>query len=582
MVIIIPLSTSIGICSCVLIKSKDNFWLLTKWVIGIVALLYVIPYILLGGNSYIRLHDNLEGEWIWLKLLVDNHVQFGIYSWEKVYSVMKGVPRNVMPTGLNVNLLLVLWLGMYKAYIVSGLIIRLIGFGGMILLLRDYFVRDPEDRYIIWICALIFAVLPVYVPFGISVMGQPLLFWAFLNLQDDIRKVLSYTIVILFPFYSSIVWFVVPFEVLLGGAAWYFYRREQISNHFLMAGVYLVIIFIWINLPMLSLSVLNPDFISHRLSYNLYMFDKPNLIQSIGEFLTMFFFTHYHVANFAPIVAMMAIGLTLRRRDSVLPMILFVAIVGICLFQAFYSFGEYALMDKFVFLKSFRFNRFSILLPLLWLLSFALALQLMRKSPVYKGLVLPFLIVQLAVTMLGNDELMHNYRTILGHQKFPNFRNYMAERQFDEIKKYIGQPVDSFQVASFGISPSIAQYNGFHTLDALLSIYDINYKKEFRKTFAREIAKSKDIEQYYDGWGNRCYVFSAELGIKHAAFNNSKFMHTSVSDFDFDDEAFEEMGGRYLISGVEIRNCEDVGLQLEKKFTDPESWWDIYLYSVKH
>jgi hypothetical protein len=563
------------------IHSKDNLSRLTLWVVGIVALLYVLPYLLLGDNTYIRLHDNLEGEWIWLKLLVDNHVLFGIYSWEKVQTVMKGVPRNVMPTGLNVNPLLVLWLGMYKAYIVSGLLIRLIGFGGMILLLKDYFVRDSESRYIVWICALTFAVLPVYVPFGLSVMGQPLLFWAFLNLKRGVRKPWSHSIVILFPFYASMVWFLVPFEVLLGATAWYHYRKEKINPHFLIAAAYLAVVFFWINLPMLSLSVLNPDFQSHRLGYDLYMFEKPGLMHALGDLLTIFFTTHYHVANFAPIVAMMAIGLTLRRNASPLPLVLFISILGICVFQSFYSFGEYALMDKLDFLKSFRFNRFSILLPFLWLLSFALALTTMHKSVWHKRLVWPFMLVQLSMTLFGNDELMHNYQTILGQQKFPNFQNYMAEKQFGEIKKYIGQPVDSFQVASFGISPSIAQYNGFHTLDGLLSIYDINYKKEFRKIIAGEIAKSRDVEQYFDGWGNRCYVFSAELGIRHDAFNNSKYMHTSVSHLNFDSRAFEKMGGKYLISGVEIRNCGETGLQLEKIFTDPESWWDIFLYRVK-
>ena len=570
--------------SVFIMNSNDNFWRLTKWVIGIVAVVFILPYILLGSNCYVRLHDNLEGEWIWLKILVDSHKTFGIYSWEKIPQIMKGVPRNVLPGAFSVNVWLVMLLGMYKAYIASGFIIRIFGFAGMILLLRDYFVDDHEQKemkHIVWLCALIFAILPVYVPFGISVMGQPLLFWAFLNLQHYKKLVLSYLIILLFPLYSSMVWFVVPFEILLAVAIWYFYRREEISNHFIVCGVLLVLIFIQVNLPMLSLSVLNPDFISHRLSYNLYMFEKPNMAQSLGEFAVTFFFVHYHVANFAPLVVMLSLGLTLRRQKYVLPIILFGAIIFICLFQAFYSYGEYALMDKFAFLKSFRFNRFSILLPLLWMLSFALALQTMRKSQMLKGLVVPFLIVQLIIALLGNDELMHDYRTLLGHQKFPTFKNYMAADQFSDIKKYIGEPVDSYYVASFAISPSIAQYNGMYTLDGLLSIYDINYKHEFRRIFAGEIAKSQDIQQYYDGWGNRCYIFSSELGIKHQSFNCNKFEHRSVSDLNFDPKAFAELGGKYLISGVEIKNADKVGLHLEKIFINKDSWWDIYLYSLK-
>lgn len=562
--------------------STERFWWLTKWLIGIVLLIFVLPYVLLGDNAYIRIHDNLEGEWIWLKLLADNHVTFGIYSWVKIGQVMKGIPRNVMPTGLSVNMLLVLWLGMYKAYIVSDFLIRIIGFGGMILILRDYLVKEPENKYVVWLCALIFAVLPVYIPFGLSVMGQPLLFWAFLNLQAYKKIFLSYLIIIAFPFYSSMVWFVLPFEFMLAMAVIYYYRKEQISNNFLAGGVLLVIIFILVNLPMLSLSVLNPDFISHRLSYNLYMFEKPNLVQALTDFVVTFFFLHYHISNFAPLVIMVALGLTLKfDRWFSLSVMLFCGIIFVCLYQAFYSYGEYALMDKFAFIKSFRFNRFNILLPFVWILSFALALQTMQRSPNLRFLVFPFLVAQLTMAMCGNDELVHDYRTLTGHQKFPNYKNYMAPQQFAEIKKYIGEPVDSYYVASLGLSPSIAQYNGMYTLDGLLSIYDLRYKHEFRRIFAGEIAKSPDIQQYYDGWGNRCYIFSSELGTKNVAYNCSKYDGRSISHFDFNAGAFKDMGGKYLLSAVEIKNSEQEGLHLEKKFVNQQSWWDIYLYSVK-
>jgi hypothetical protein len=560
--------------------SKDNFWRLTKWIIAIVAIIFILPYVLLGDNCYIRIHDNLEGEWIWLKLMADSHTSFGIYSWVRVPQVMQGIPRNVLPTGLSLNMILVIWFGMYKAYIISGFIIRFIGFWGMVLVLRDYFVKEPENRYIVYLCALTFCVLPVYVPFGLSVMGQPILFWAFLNLQDKIKIGLSYAIIILFPFYSSMVWLVVPFEVLLAVAVWYFYKREQISVHLVAGGGLLVVIYILVNLPMLSLSVLNPDFINHRLSYNLYMLDKPNLLQSVVDFVVIFFFSHYHVANFTPLVVMLAMGLTLRR-GAPLPKILFTAIIAICLFQSFYGFGEYALMNKFAFLKSFRFNRFSILLPLLWILSFAMALQAMNRSKLQRLLIMPFLIAQLFIALYGNDEVLHDYRTLVGHQKFPTFKNYMAVDQFSEIKKYINEPVDSYSVVSLGISPSIAWYNGMYTLDGLLSIYDLRYKNDFRRIIAGEIAKSPDLHQYYDGWGNRCYVFSSELGIKHKDINCSKYDHRSIDHFTFGTQAFKELGGKYILSGVEIKNADDIGLHLERLFTNKDSWWNIYLYSIK-
>jgi hypothetical protein len=262
-------------------------------------------------------------------------------------------------------------------------------------------------------------------------------------------------------------------------------------------------------------------------------------------------------------------------------MVIFVSIILICLFQGFYSYPEYWFSNKFSLMKSFRFNRFSILLPMLWFLGFAIALAKMRGSSVLKPFVLPLLLLQIFQAMAGNDEVMHNYRTLAGHQKFPNYQNYVANRQFGEIKKYIGKPVDSFYVASLGMSPSVAQFNGFYTLDGLMSVYGLNHKNAFRNVFAGEIAKSNDIAQYYDGWGNRCYIFSSELGIKHEAFNCYKFTPRHIDNFAFNAKAFSDMGGKYLISAVEIKNAETQGLHLEKVFKDHESWWTVYLYSVK-
>ena len=219
-------------------------------------------------------------------------------------------------------------------------------------------------------------------------------------------------------------------------------------------------------------------------------------------------------------------------------------------------------------------------LPFLWFMGFAIALAKMRSSSALTPFVLPFLLLQIFMCMAGNDEVVHNYRALSGHQKFPDFQNYNANRQFDEIKKYIGRPVNSYYVASLGISPSVSQYNGFYTLDGLMSVYDLHYKEAFRNVFAGEIAKSNDIAQYYDGWGNRCYIFSSELGIKHEAFNCYKYQHRYIEHFAFNAKAFDAMGGKYLISAVDIRNHDEQRLHLEKVFSDNQSWWTIYLYSV--
>ena len=560
--------------------SNYNYNKLSKWIIILVVVVYVLPLIILGSNSYIRLHDTLEGEWIWLKLLADSHTAFNFQPNAIVPQIMKGLPRNVYPPGLSVNMVLVQWLGAYKAYIFSSILVRIIGFFSMALLLKEYFIREEEYRFIVWLCALAFCVLSIFTPFGISVLGQPLLLWAFLNLANRSRLLVSYLIIAFFPFYSSIVWLAIPFAALLGLLGIYYLSKSKLNVYYVAGAILLIMVFAAANFSMLSATFAKTGFISHRNAYNLYMFEKPGVMQSLGDAFLMFFYTHYHIAIFITSISCMAFALTIKRSEPLL-LSIFVAIVLICLFQGFYSYPEYWFSAKLSIMKSFRFNRFSILLPFLWMLGFAIALSKMQKSSLLKPLVLPFLLLQVFQSLAGNDEVVHNYRALTGHQKFPNFENYMAPKLFADIRNYIGKPTNSYYVASLGISPSVSQYNGFYTLDGLMSVYDLRYKESFRNVFAGEIAKSEDIAQYYGGWGNRCYIFSSELGIKHQAFNCYKFSNQSIQHFDFNAQAFKDMGGRYLISAIEIKNSDATGLHLEKVFTDSQSWWRVYLYSVK-
>ena len=558
---------------------QDNYQRLSRWIIAIVAIAYIAPIVLLGPNSYIRIHDTLEGEWQWLKLLADSHTAFNYHIDAIVPQVMKGQPRCVFPTGLSVNMILVQLIGAHYAYLLSSIIIHLVGFISMTLLLRTYIIKKPENAFIAWLCALSFSVLPVFIPFGISVMGQPLLIWAFLNLRAGRKLWPSYLIVVLFPFYTSVVWFAIPFAVLLVGLAIFFMRRSYVGKHYGFGLLLLAVMFAAVNFPMLNATFIAGGFIPHRVAYNLYMNGAPQISAALSDCMIMLGTTHYHVGTMVPAVCLVGILLMLRKSNPILIVIISL-ITGIIIFQCFYSFPEYWLNGSIGIVKAFRFNRFSILLPFLWILGFAIAVDKMRDSSVLKPLVLPLLLFQVAYCFIGNDEVVHNYRMLSGHQKFPAFQNYTAQQQFEDIKNYIGKPQSSYYVASFALSPSVAQHNGFYTLDGLMSLYDLRYKLAFRQVFAGEIEKSKEIKQYYDGWANRCYIFSSELGTGPEAYNNYKFKPREVQHLDFNAKAFAALGGRYLISAVEIKNHEQQGLHLEKIFKDPVSWWTIYLYSV--
>ncbi|MDD4776015.1 MAG: DUF6044 family protein, partial [Syntrophomonas sp.] len=160
----------------------------------------------------------------------------------------------------------------------------------------------------------------------------------------------------------------------------------------------------------------------------------------------------------------------------------------------------------------------------------------------------------------------------------PTYREFFAEQQFQEIKEYIGRPQPDYRVVSIGIHPSISLYNGFYTLDGYASNYPLEYKHQFRRIIAPELEKSPFYRDYFDSLGgSRCYVFVEKLMYNSMMTKGSGI---KIERLDIDTAQLKAMGGRYILSALEIENAGAIGLGLEKVFEHQDSAWKIYLYQV--
>src|SRR5699024_12469497 len=68
----------------------------------------------------------------------------------------------------------------------------------------------------------------------------------------------------------------------------------------------------------------------------------------------------------------------------------------------------------------------------------------------------------------------------------PTFNEFYATELFSDIKNYIGRNQKDYRVVSTAMHPTIAQYNGFYTLDTYNNTIPIEYKHNFRKIIAPE------------------------------------------------------------------------------------------------
>jgi hypothetical protein len=147
---------------------------------------------------------------------------------------------------------------------------------------------------------------------------------------------------------------------------------------------------------------------------------------------------------------------------------------------------------------------------------------------------------------------------------------------FETVQEEIGRPPSSYRVVSVGLYPDVAAYNGFHTLDGYQRLYPLAYKHQFRRIIAPELEKSDELRRYFDHWGSRCYVFSAELGKNYVHPKDE----AAPIHLDLNVAALAEMGGRYVLSAVSIANASDIGLHAVGTFENNTSPYRLHVYRV--
>lgn len=549
--------------------------------LGIVSFM-VAPFLILGTNSFLIIHDNLDGEFACYQILKIAGLMFGLDGSTPVNSVMNGLPRGVFHSEFSFLRLLFLAFPPFWAYVINTILIRSIGFAGMYFFCRDYLLKGG-DRKIILILACLFAAIPLYSIYGLSVMGQPLLIWAFLNLCENHQKTINWIIIILFPFYSHFA-LIAPFMISALLVYGIFRLRskeyEMHRSYFIGLGL-LGLVFFVSNLTTILGFLFPGDYVSHREVW----VEEQSTLKSAGyPFVMTFLNGQYHSSSFncTPLYLLAALCLWLTRHDKRkmtfvgLPLML---IAGISLFQALYPFITYHLQHYLHLLVTFQFNRFTFLIPFLWFITLGTALKYALPK-IHPAFLYALLVIQFLFILEKNEEFKTNsVRIFSENKKLPTYKSYFAYDLFSRVSEKIGLPKSQYRVVSLGIHPSVTQCNGFYTLDGYLNNYPLSYKQDFRKIISEELDNDPRLKEYFDDWGSKCFVFSSELK-KKKLLVCSKYENAVLEKLRINTEALKNIGGDYLFSALKINNAKELNLALVETFTDENSWWNLYLYKV--
>ncbi|QNG58578.1 hypothetical protein H4O14_12045 [Bacillus sp. PAMC26568] len=536
--------------------------------------LYVAPLFILKEEAHVRVHDNLDSNLAWFKVLTANDNLFKGLN-ENLPQIINGLPRNALGSELNIQIWLYKWLPTMSAYALTQTITRVFAFFGMYLLLKTHFLKEQQYTVIIAGTALAFALTPFWPPGMLSTLGMPLALWAFLNIRKGDHSWHNVAVLTLLPFYSS---FVLGFFFFLAALSilWIadLIREKKWNFPFLLSIAYMTLVYF---------------IVEYRLIYSFLFSTEPNsrdeyfharlsLWHVIKLTFKNFVLGHTHVMTVHGLiilpVTLVALYVVFRKGKwkSEKPFVLlFILNFSLSAWYAFWFYkGWLPLTNRFHFLDTFNFARFHFLRPIIIYMGFALGLKILLSQLRLKRVIGACILAQICLLGIFNDEIVY--------QKKPSVKEFYAEEQFDEIKKYIGMPVEEYRVASLGIHPAIAQYNGFFTLDTYNNFYPLTYKYQFRRIIENELSKNNRVRIYFDEWGGRCYLFSSELG-KHYMYKKNSTKR--LKDLELNIEPFKQMGGTYIFSGLPIDHPEQNQLVLDKVFNSPDSAWRIYLYKVK-
>ncbi|UOQ44019.1 DUF6044 family protein [Halobacillus salinarum] len=548
---------------------------------SLIVLAYLMPYYILGEDTHIRIHDNLDSNIVWYKLLAESGQIFASPG-ERLPNVINGLPRSSLSSALDLMPWLYVWFKPFTAYTINQTLMRFVALFGMYGMLLFLLRPDNQKVFFRWMAAGVaaaFAILPFWPSGALSIAGLPAAFLAFLYIRKYGKHApkFAWGVLVFLPFHSSLILTFV-FVLALMGALWLFdwIKEKQVNKAFFLSLAIMSTIYLAKNYLLIASMFIGEGFTPHRQEFDL---GHNSFMDTLRLFNKNFVLGHTHDLTIhqqviMPVVfAALIVAFVKKINDLPLVQVLIMNILLSLWYAFWYWEGWRVLKDHSMLLNTFNFSRIHFLHPFLWYVAFAFALVIIAKNvKAGRAIALVLIIVQLALLFQLDEEFKYSK---LGT---PTFAEFYSKDLFDDIKAYIDKDPSDYRVVSVAMHPTIAQFNGMYTLDTYNVTYPLAYKHKFQKIIGPELAKNKSLKNYFDTWGSRLYMYVGELGEDYMFSKHSKQV---IDHLDIRTKPLEELGGDYILSGLPIKNYKSLGLSFEHAFQNEQSPWKVYLYKIK-
>lgn len=560
--------------------NRTLWFMLGMLLVGISSFLYIF----LGQDVVVTYHDQLDGE-------VLNYIYQAKYLWQGnvIPEFMNGAPKGAMTAPAPLLVLLYKVASPFVAFVLSQYLVILLGFAGMYLLLNKLI----DCPFVSMVVGVMFAYLPLLPVYGLSMFGIPLLLWAFWNLTEveHFKDSMKYNLlIILYGALSSLVLdgFAVLGFWIVASLIYLFTKKKR--SYFYIGGLVLLVVYCVCNLELFTqlFSKAAADF-SHK---NEMVVAATPLLRTLWD---TFFYGVEHAKAYQFWIVILAVFTIVfclpqkslrKNREWGWLISLFGINMGIAFWVALWNSGLLVALRQSVGGAALylQLDRVYWLYPASWYLILGLCVKLLYDRK--RWLMIPSMVV-VAVTsislLLGGNWKVNVSNLIKQESTGISWQEFYATDVFRQIKTYLQEKepkvaIEDYRVVSLGIAPAAALYNGFYCLDGYSNNYPLEYKKAFRQIIEPELNKSEYLQNYFDDWGNRCYLLSAEIPGYFTVEKGGFYF----SDFSMNTAWFKKMGGRFVFSAAYIENAKETGLELvcEEPFESADSYYKIYLYQV--
>lgn len=610
---------------------KEGFSLL--WMVIPLLVIFFSYFFLLGKYSVFEIHDQLD-ETLFTYVLNGKYLFSGVKNYPEM---LCGVPRGGMSVSACIFVPLYKFLPAFQAFMIQFIVVAATAYVGMYLCVKEL----TGSCFIGFLCGGMFMFLPYQPVYGLSLVGLPLVFYAFLRLygQDKTRQeagvrniIVPLLLILYFALGANLVlsgYVVLGFVFLVNiliGVKWLGkdrYLQDGVEKRavvrrnkgFLFGSLELLAAYIVVNFSLFSELLLgNGGYVSHR---------EEMVVSGNKDFWgcvkDVFLNSGQHAPSFHEkviwpiVIVLMLYGFRrktwkfLADQDGKMKLCrnMYRWLIRIMMVNVLVAFFYALCQSQFVvdfrnsvsgFFHYFSPHRVYWIYPTSWYVAAGLSAGLVWQDHDFmiKRRLPGYLFAGIAVCVMlapAAWEVRQNSIWLLNKSQYKNNRSvglmswadYFAEDLMREIDAAIyektGLTKEQYRVASLGMCPAPALEAGFYCIDGYSNNYSLEYKHEFREIIEKELEKCPEMQVYFDTWGSRCYLFTSE---SRNYYYRSKYDSFRYEDLELNTEKMREMGCRYLFSAAEIEkeNAERLGIELFDAFETEESYYRIWVYGI--